>query len=70
MKGMHGKLTSLHFLLFGIYLSIISVQGQAQTVPAPALLVVNQRDRSISVIDPVTARQIRIISEGDTIGHG
>lgn len=67
------KLT-LHRLLPGICLSIVLFQGGAQiraeSTPAPELLVVNQRDRTVSVIDPITARQTAIIPEGETTTWG
>jgi DNA-binding beta-propeller fold protein YncE len=65
-----GKLTALHFMLFGICLTIASADGPTQSVPTPALLVVNQRERNISIIDPVAAHQIATVPEGETMGHG
>ena len=38
--------------------------------PAQSLLVVNQGDTSLSIVDPVTAKQIAVIAEGTPTMHG
>jgi len=56
-------------MLFGTCLTLTALRSHAQPPHTPALLVVNQRDRTISVVDPVTAHQIAIISEDGATGH-
>jgi YVTN family beta-propeller protein len=65
-----GKLTALHFLLVGGVCLAIVASGQTESISKPVLLVVNQRDRNVSVIDPVAAEQMATVPEGDTMGHG
>jgi DNA-binding beta-propeller fold protein YncE len=64
----------LFLLLSGIFLGTFSlcsgVQVHAGTAAKPVLLVVNQGDRNLSVVDPVTARQTTTISEDQTTVHG
>ncbi len=40
------------------------------TVRAQSLLVVNQGDTSVSIVDPVSAKQIAVIAEGTPTMHG
>jgi DNA-binding beta-propeller fold protein YncE len=69
-----GKMTFFRFVLPGICLGWLSVCGGAQVRAAgagqPVLLVVNQGDASVSVVDPVAARQIATVAEGVTGVHG
>lgn len=69
-----GKMILSRFVLPGICLGWLSVGGGAQVRGAgtghPALLVVNQGDASVSVVDPVAARQIATVPEGGTGVHG
>jgi YVTN family beta-propeller protein len=62
--------TSSHFLLIGMCLTIVVAPGSSQSVATSVLLVVNQRDRDVSIIDPVAAPQIATVPEGETKGHG
>ncbi len=59
-----------HFLLIGMCLTVVVAPGSSQSVATSVLLVVNQRDRNVSIIDPVAARQIATVPEGETKGHG
>ena len=49
-------------LLFSLCASVICVRAQT-TNPSPALLVANQGDRTLSVIDSHTAKQIGVVQE-------
>lgn len=66
------KLPWLFAPLVGICLTVVCAHEatRTQTDSKPTLLVVNQRDRNISVVDPVLGRQIATIPEGQTMGHG
>lgn len=46
------------------------VQARAAAAGQPVLLVVNQGDVDVSIVDPVTARQIATVPEGVTGVHG
>src|SRR3984885_10058347 len=52
-------------LLAGVYLGLFAV-----SVPAQTLLVVNQGDSSVSLVDPVSARQVATIAERTAGVHG
>src|SRR5580658_8679404 len=41
----------------------------SKTSPGPYLLVANQGDRSLSIIDPATAKQIAAVPVGGITGH-
>lgn len=64
----------LSLLLSGLCLSLLPVHARAQDHPKamakPTLLVVNQGDKTISVVDPVAMQQVAVISEGVTAVHG
>ena len=62
--------TWTHFLIIGMCLIVVVAAGSSQSVATSVLLVVNQRDRNVSIIDPVTAHQIATVPEGETMGHG
>jgi DNA-binding beta-propeller fold protein YncE len=70
MRAKVKRLTSPHFLLIGIWLAVVATPGLSRSVARPVLLVVNQRDRNVSIIDPVAAHQIATVPEGETMGHG
>ncbi len=59
------KLVFQNLLLPGLCLGLIPVGGSAQT-----LLVVNQGDTTLSIVDPVSARQVATIAEGTAGVHG
>lgn len=55
----------------GIFLIFSSISGYAQVnSQTPVLLVVNQGAKDISVIDPQAQKQIKTISEDQTVVHG
>jgi DNA-binding beta-propeller fold protein YncE len=68
------RLIRLRLLLNGTCLSCLAVCGGAHALTAapgaPVLLVVNQGDVNISVVDPVSAKQIATIPEMVTDMHG
>lgn len=51
------------------WLAMGGVQARAASVGQPALVVVNQGDVDVSIVDPVTARQIATIPENVTGVH-
>lgn len=67
------KMTRYYSQFFaGILLILLSFPGRAEAASAkgPVLLVVNQGDKTLSVIDPTQKRQIAAISEDQTTMHG
>ena len=67
------KLLSLWTLIVIAVMGSFRLVGQAQarseTEAEAVLLVANQGDRNLSIIDPVAARQIAVVSEGGITGH-
>lgn len=61
------KTTFSRFVVGGVCLSLLTGVGLAQNrsgaARSAALLVVNQGDRNVSVVDPVTGRQVSTIDE-------
>lgn len=70
MRAVVKRRTSTLFLLIGICLAALLAPGLRPSVATPVLLVVNQRDRNVSIIDPIAAREIATVPEGETMGHG
>lgn len=64
-------------MLCTICIAALSLGTQAQSRPpaksndntGPFLLVANQGDRNISIIDPSSAKQVAVVTEGDVTGH-
>jgi DNA-binding beta-propeller fold protein YncE len=59
------KVAFQYLLLPGLYLGLFAV-----SVPAQTLLVVNQGDSSVSIVDPVSARQVATVAERTAGVHG
>src|SRR6185312_16451245 len=67
----------LLFLICSICFTMFSVNAEAQSQAkdksehdiGPFLLVANQGSRSLSMIDPSTAKQVAVIAEEDITGH-
>lgn len=59
------KLAFQCLLLPGLYLGFFAV-----SVPAQTLLVVNQGDSNVSIVDPVSARQVATVAERTAGVHG
>lgn len=57
--------------LAGIALPVLhaGAQRRSQSSAKPILLVVNQGDRSLSIIDPATGQQVATVLDGDRAGH-
>ena len=53
-----------------VLLSLASALCLANAVGAQSLLVVNQGDASVSIVDPVSAKQVAVIAEGTPTMHG
>jgi len=56
------------WLLLPVFLSL-AVAGGSSAAPAGYLLVANKGDRSLSIIDPDSGRQIAAVPEGGVTGH-
>lgn len=62
-------------LLCGICLALFSVfapaqfRAQSSHDTGPFLLVANQGDRDLSIIDPLSAKQVAVVAEEDVTGH-
>src|SRR5271170_1465820 len=58
---------------FGLSLACLSLSATdipaTKKAPGPYLLVANQGDRSLSIIDPTTAKQIAAVPVGGITGH-
>src|SRR5580698_7055146 len=68
-----GVSNMLCFRIDILHLATLSlVTGLAMNFPShgPRLLVVNQGDKTMSVVDPVTNRQVSVIDEQQTTMHG
>ena len=65
------KPTSMWLLLPGLCLATLSFHAQtaAGTSVGAALLVANQGDRDLSIVDPVSAKQIAVVPVGGVTGH-
>jgi YVTN family beta-propeller protein len=64
---MLGALVAGFIVLTGASLGALS---GAQSSPGPRLLVVNQGDKTVSVVDPATNSQVAVIDEHQTTMHG
>ncbi len=47
----------------------MSTSALSQTAPAPLLLTANQADRTLSIIDPTTTKQVAAVPVGGITGH-
>jgi YVTN family beta-propeller protein len=66
-----GKSKFLPVLLPAVCLLPVALQAQNHASAAPpALLVVNQVDKNLSIVDPVTAREVATVAELETAVHG
>lgn len=67
------KALLLCLILLAVLPGMFSLRCRAQVHPQGdsdgVLLVANQRDRNLSIIDPVAARQIAVVPEGGVTGH-
>ena len=67
------KLTSIRLLLPGLCLATLSFHAHAQnnatTGNKAVLLVANQGDHDLSIVDPVSAKQIAVVAVGGITGH-
>jgi DNA-binding beta-propeller fold protein YncE len=54
---------------FSLALCFMSTSALSQTAPAPLLLTANQADRTLSIIDPTTTKQVAAVPVGGITGH-
>ena len=59
------KSVAVRLVCLGLYLAVAATLGSAQS-----LLVVNQGDASLSIVDPISQKQIAVIAEGTPTMHG
>ncbi len=60
----------LSFLSCLLLFSTPSVHAFSQAATGPRLLVVNQGDKTLSIVDPVTNKQVGVVDEAQTTMHG
>jgi YVTN family beta-propeller protein len=70
---LNARLLSLLVLPFGFIFTCLTLGAtdvpSSKTTPGPYLLVANQGDRSLSIIDPASAKQIAAVPVGGVTGH-
>jgi YVTN family beta-propeller protein len=62
------KLKLLYLLLPSIALTVAALDTP-NTTPPPAVLVANQGDRTLSILDPATGKQVAAVPVGGVTGH-